>query len=144
MILRTSCIILLLAAVGCSRTGVVPVEGVVKLDGKALPEATVQFLSQESGGRDATGFTNPEGKFRLTTYQANDGALPGRYKVIVQVAETASGPRTSSPAEAQRAAVEAEDPVGSKIPSHYSRPDQTRLVQDIPADKEIVIELTSK
>src|SRR5262249_17030259 len=74
---------LLLAAAGCGGLGKpVKVEGVVTLDGHPLSGATVTFAPAE-GGRPASGRTDTDGSFRLTTFRSDDGALPGEYKVIV-------------------------------------------------------------
>jgi hypothetical protein len=78
---------LLLAAAGCGGQGrPVKVEGVVTLDGQPLSGATVTFAPAE-GGRPASGRTDADGSFRLTTFRSDDGALPGEYKVIIVVGE---------------------------------------------------------
>jgi hypothetical protein len=74
---------LVLLAVGCGGPGKpVKVEGIVTLDGKPLPGATVTF-APVGGGRSASGRTDADGSFRLTTFRTDDGALPGEYKVMV-------------------------------------------------------------
>ena len=52
-------------------------------DGTAISGATVQFMSQTEGGRDAMGLTGADGAFDLTTTNSGDGALPGDYKIVV-------------------------------------------------------------
>lgn len=137
-----------LTGAGCFTSGAVPTKGTVKLDGKTLAGATVTFLSQESGGRDATGFTDASGVFRLTTYKSNDGALPGKYKVIVQPpTPLTAGGRAQTPGEAQRAATEGKST--SKEPAiviapRFSEPGQAVLEQTVPAKGEIVLDLQSK
>jgi len=69
-----------LAAAGCG-TKYVPVEGVVKLDGKPVEGATVVFTS-EDGSRTFSGFTDANGAFSLTGGE-KPGAVPGNYKVTV-------------------------------------------------------------
>ena len=80
---------LLLTAAGCGGQGrPVKVEGVVTLDGHPLPGATVTFAPDPpESGRAASGRTDADGSFRLTTFQSDDGALPGEYKVIVVAGE---------------------------------------------------------
>src|SRR5262245_60365427 len=120
---------------GCFGSGAVPTRGTVKLDGKVLASASVTFVSQESGGRDANGSTDASGVFRLTTFQANDGALPGKYKVIVvPPAPLTTGAGAQTPEEAQRAA--AEGKVSAKEPTvliaqRFTQPGQTPLEQVI-------------
>src|SRR5215204_672559 len=79
---------LLPLAAGCGQAKTVKVQGVVTLDGKPLPGATVTF-SPIQEGRAASGRTDTDGSFRLTTYRTDDGALPGEYKVIVAVDKAA-------------------------------------------------------
>ena len=75
---------ILLGVTGCGhrRPTTYPVSGVVTLDGKPVSGATV-MLRPEAGGRPAVGTTNERGEFKLTTFQQNDGALPGKYAVSV-------------------------------------------------------------
>ena len=139
---------LTIAIAGCSGGGTVATRGTVKLDGKALAGATVTFLAQDEGGRDASGSTDASGVFRLTTFQPHDGAMPGKYKVIVQPpAALNEGGTGKTPDEAKEAALEGH--VKSKEPAvviapRYSQPGQTPLTQVIPAKGEILLELQSK
>lgn len=137
----------LTVAAGCFGSATVPTKGTVKLDGKVLAGATVTFLSQETGGRDASGTTDASGVFRLTTNQPNDGAFAGKYKVIVQPPSPLTTGGAQSPEEAQRAATEgksvAKEPA-VVIAARFSVPGQTTLEQVVPAKGEIVLELQSK
>src|SRR5437879_5545336 len=74
------CVLVTLAGCGAQRT--TPVEGVVLLDGKPLAGASIQFVPQEKG-RDATGETDKNGHFVMSTFQPRDGVLPGNYKVVI-------------------------------------------------------------
>jgi hypothetical protein len=72
---------------GCSDSGAktYPVRGIVRFpDGKVLRDGSVEF---EIVGRDppvtATGSIGPDGSFVLGTYQADDGALVGKHRVVV-------------------------------------------------------------
>lgn len=67
--------------------GVVPVAGVVTSGGKPVAGATVTFYPDSPDGRAAAGTTDAQGKFRLTTLSADDGAKPGTYKVMVSKIE---------------------------------------------------------
>src|SRR6266481_2084761 len=64
----------------------IKVKGIVTLDGKPLPGATVTFTPLAEG-HVASGRTDQDGSFRLTTFQTDDGALAGSYKVVVVVQE---------------------------------------------------------
>lgn len=75
---------------GCGEGGgaaTVKVKGVVMAGGKAVDGAVITFYSK-SGGEAASGRTDAEGKFQLTTRKPNDGAVPGDY--IVTVAKAGS------------------------------------------------------
>jgi len=70
------------AANGCIPVSdAVPVQGVVLLDGKALPGGIVHF--QPTSGQVATGEIAPDGSFTLSRHTTADGVLPGTYRVSV-------------------------------------------------------------
>jgi hypothetical protein len=75
---------------GCGGSGpsTIPVTGEVAYrDGASLPlGGRVVFVSVSSGGEKghtAKGQFSSDGKFQLTTFEENDGAVPGEYKVAV-------------------------------------------------------------
>jgi hypothetical protein len=131
-----------LSAGGCGAKPV-PTKGVVTVDGKPLAKATVMFTSQEAGGKDATGFTDANGDFELTTVRMKDGALPGLYKVTVHYSETIDvPPNIKKPAEVQKIQASA----GSKalvVPKIYTRQDQTPLQHRVPEDGDAKLQLRS-
>ncbi len=138
---------MLLALTGCGQSGLVPVRGIVILDGKPLARATVVFIAADDGGRDANGFTDAEGKFELSTLAPKDGALPGAYKIVIQYSEPGepAGEFTSAE-EARKAGVKAAAARPRKmplLPAIYTEPDQTVLKQQVPAPGLVTIELHS-
>ncbi|MFN0053181.1 MAG: hypothetical protein ACKV0T_13440 [Planctomycetales bacterium] len=56
--------------------------------GDPVKNAIVQFIC-EGAPRNAKGVTDDAGKFKLSMYGANDGAVPGEHKILV-FKETAS------------------------------------------------------
>ncbi len=77
--------IVLLAAIGCSGSGVptVPVKGTVTLrDGTAVQTGTVEFNATE-GDWTARGTIQPDGTFYLSTFADGDGAVPGTHDAVV-------------------------------------------------------------
>lgn len=141
---------LILIAAGCRNdSGTVPVAGVLKLDGQPLKEASIHFVPQGSG-RDATGTTDANGKFTMSTYEPRDGALPGSYKVVITpfVAAEASPVGASSEdamtAASAAAAKQKGKPTDTQMPQSYTRLDQTPLMQEVPPKSEIVIDIKSK
>lgn len=75
-------VVLVGVASGCSRPPLlVPVKGVVLLDGRPLGSGVVQF--QPSAGQMASGVIAGDGTFTLSRHLPNDGVPPGTYRVAV-------------------------------------------------------------
>ncbi len=103
-------LVLLLGTVGCDgggEHGVASAGGTVTLDGKPVPDLVVTFTPQAAAGGDgnpgksATGRTDADGKFTLSTYQMGDGAVVGTHQVAVGL----DGPNPTPP---------------GKLPENYS------------------------
>ncbi len=60
-----------------------PASGVVTYKGQPVDGANVNFTPPSGDGTGAFAMTDAEGKFKLGTFDQNDGAVPGNYKVIV-------------------------------------------------------------
>lgn len=58
------------------------VRGVVTLDGQPVEDAVVTFQPGQNK-RGATGRTDKDGKFTMTTFQSGDGVVPGEYNVVI-------------------------------------------------------------
>jgi hypothetical protein len=85
---------------GCGGRGKpVKVEGVLTLDGKPFPGATVTFVQAEGNGRSANGLSEEDGSFLLTTFKPDDGALPGEYKITVSFLEADKSTERGNPME---------------------------------------------
>jgi hypothetical protein len=86
--LRVGGIVVLLGAclaIGCPKSGparpkTYPVTGKVTLNGEAVEGATVSFQAAKNS---ASGTTDANGIYKLTTFAAGDGAVPGQYKVAI-------------------------------------------------------------
>lgn len=75
-------VVLVGLAAGCVRPPLlVPVNGVVLLDGKPLSSGVVQF--QPASGQIASGAIATDGTFTLSRHLPNDGIPPGTYRVAV-------------------------------------------------------------
>jgi len=75
-----------LIAAGCSGAKTpetAAVQGKVTYRGKSITQGVVLF-TPEGSGQAATGEIQADGSFQLTTFQKNDGARPGKYRVAVQ------------------------------------------------------------
>lgn len=65
-------------------SGLVTVSGMVTLDGKPLPNATVVFVPIGGGGESsAGGLSDSTGKYILQTNEKSYGIKPGQYKVVI-------------------------------------------------------------
>lgn len=135
-----------LGALGCGGSAgkPVPVSGVLLEEGKPLADARVTFNPVESGGRMAFGLTDSEGRFRLTTFRHNDGALPGRYKITVTVQgqiKEADVKVAHDRKEMYREMERLRNLKVHKIHDNYTNLERTPLVAEIPHDGELRIEL---
>ncbi len=67
--------------VGCGKgdgPALAPATGVVTLDGKPLENARVMFHPKEKAARYSYASTDASGRFQMSTFGMNDGALVGR------------------------------------------------------------------
>jgi hypothetical protein len=85
-------VLMLLSSAGCDGRKIYPVRGrVVFADGSVMAGGWVTFEPLDSAVKaSASGDIQPDGTFILTTERKGDGAIVGRYRVLV------SPPRSSS------------------------------------------------
>jgi hypothetical protein len=139
--------VLVLTQAGCGRT--VAVKGVVTLDGKPVPGATVLFVPEAGGdGRPASGLSDDAGQFRLTTYRPGDGAVPGTYRVVVTKTEGMSTPPDPDHASKARFLDHRKRSEGRRhrkptLPAVYGDPETTTLRCTVPPDRPVTVELSS-
>ncbi len=117
----------LLTTLGCgSGPDMRSVTGRVTYEGKPISEGTVTFYPA-GGGRPAIGHLGSDGAFTLTTFQKDDGALLGEYKVTIeakQVSNVPPEPKTLTEEIAQAPASRERANVTWLVPEKYT--DQTR------------------
>ncbi len=130
---------LLVAAIfGCSgkkdpwiaqRPKTVPVTGVVLLDQKPIEGAVVAFLSedQQSG---ASAMTQADGTFALTTFEENDGAVPGVYRVTISKTLV----KTKDAANGEDSGIVTG--IEHVIPETYTRADKSVLTAEVKPDEK--------
>ena len=115
-----------LAGCGDSPPEVAPVTGTVMYQGKPVDGAAVTFTP--ANGRPATGQTNANGEFTLTTFKTNDGAITEEHAVTI--AKMESGPVAQG--EPGRAPpVTSATPPKSLIPKKYSDPRTSGLKETV-------------
>lgn len=124
-----------------------PVSGRVSYKGEPVGNADVTFVGQDHE-RSAFGRTDSQGRFKLTTFSPNDGAIPGKYVVVVKkVEETFAEPmpdvtdESYDPDAVNRAA--AAPPPKNLIPMKYGNPKTSDLFVVITEGKndEVLLEL---
>jgi len=77
---------------GCRRGPVVvPVSGVVEVDGKPLASGAITVVPTD--GRAASGRIGKDGRFTLTSFAPGDGVLTGTHQVVVTAHESLGGSR---------------------------------------------------
>jgi hypothetical protein len=137
----------------------VKVEGVLTLDGKPFSGATVTFAPVEGSGRSASGLSEEDGSFRLTTFKPDDGALPGEYKITVSYIEldksAAHGDPTTMDDKAKMAMFMRLSPDGRAkekqreqkarkvVPEVYTDSSRTPLKCTVPVDGKVELSLRS-
>ncbi len=90
MFLTAGLCLLMLAGCGDDRPQRVPVAGQVLIDGQPLiPKGPGYYYVRlvPSDARPAVGMIDAEGRFRLTTFEGEDGCTLGEHKVIVMAYE---------------------------------------------------------
>ena len=135
--MKFSCVavgaLFIFSIVGCGGPGAVPAGGTVTHKDKPVADATVIF-TPVGGGADAmiaTGTTDAQGAFTLTTKTPGDGAVPGNYTASVS-------PKLEEKPEGDYSA-----PPPPPFPAKYTDPTGSDLKVTIPAggDKQIKLDL---
>ncbi|HBJ38524.1 MAG TPA: hypothetical protein DDZ51_27970 [Planctomycetaceae bacterium] len=152
---------MLALSVGCGGDGgpvPVPVTGQVLYQGKPVEDARITFHGRtDAGGRSASGKTDGQGNFSLTTFKSGDGAVPGDYTIsISKTAESAKPLDTAVDPDSGEygadygamMAAAASGPALKKLqpgvlPEKYNSPATTDLQRSVVADQknEFTIEL---
>lgn len=124
---------------GSGRPQTVAVTGTVTYKGDPVENAAVVFF-KDKGAPPATGQTDASGVFTLTTFEPNDGAVPGEY--VVTVAKVESAPEVEG--DGRIPPPQSDKPPKSLIPVKYSEPNASDLKETVsaPGPNEITLELT--
>jgi hypothetical protein len=115
--------------------------GTLLLDGKPCADATVTFFS-DVHQISATGRTDSEGRFKLTTYVEGDGAVEGGQKITVVKREfTQQKTKFDSADEPSVAMIPKE-----LLPKKYMTPTTSGIAQSVSASgsNDFKIEIASK
>src|SRR5438105_2993244 len=139
--------LLALASAGCSsKNKPIEVEGIVLLENEPVAEATVLFVPEGDTGQPAHGMTDENGKFQLSTFKENDGALPGSYKVTVRKSVPTPQPPEADPDDARSImahfkAIKQSKHEKSPLPALYASEKTTPFHYTVPVEGKVVLEL---
>jgi hypothetical protein len=138
-----------LVALGCGGGDApVSVKGVVMLDGSPLAGATVTFMPNGTAGRPATGETDQEGVFYLTSFKKDDGAFPGEYHVLVTKMQGIEAPPPTNSGDPDAVLKHYQSLKSQKrtslLPELYARSETTPLHCIVPTDGKVILEIESK
>ena len=153
----TLAVVLLGTVLGCGTktSNSVKVSGIVTLDGVPLAGAKVTY-HPSSGAAPPVGFTDSAGRFTLSTFdlktlQSTDGALPGEYKVTVEMIPPSAGRNLAGgdglkaghmPKPKTSAKHDRSNPPEAKLPDHYADVSKTPLEQVVPPPGPVELKLT--
>jgi len=121
---------MLACLLGCGGGKTAPVNGRVKMkdgsDVSVLAGYSLTFEPEE-GKTSAVGEIGRDGTFQLSTFGANDGAVPGKYRVAIN---QPSNPDPDKP------------PTKSKLPAKYENLSSSGLTAEIkPGQNNVELEL---
>jgi len=151
---RFAVVVVVVSVCGCGNR-MSPIKGTVTIDGKSVGAGTTVMFSAEGETRPATGVTDENGSFVLSTNQTADGVMHGEYKVVIinrdNYVETprngAPSGRDGSAFDAHRIAMDEmrnQPPKPGALPLIYSNPATTPLRFRAPEDgSEAVFDLKS-
>ncbi|HBN77861.1 MAG TPA: hypothetical protein DD473_19035 [Planctomycetaceae bacterium] len=120
-------VIFLLGCGGASKLDTVPVTGMVTYNGEPIADASVTFYPEK--GRAASGMTDQDGIYTLTTYESGDGAVAGKHKVSISKQEAPPGNST-----------EELENIKAEIPQKYNNAETSGLTADVVAGQDAPID----
>lgn len=133
----------LVAVVGCGGANLARVTGTVTYQGKPVDGAVVSFRCEQAG-KMATGTTDLQGRFTLTTHPDGAGAVVGTHTVTVaKFAAPAGGGPAASMDDMVAQAKAPPLPPANALPARYADPAQSGLTFTVSASgpNEFAIEL---
>jgi hypothetical protein len=152
--LVTLAVVWLGASFGCGTkaSNFVKISGVVTLEGVPLEGAKVTYYPS-SGEGPSLGVTDARGRFELSTFdmktrKSMDGALPGDYKVTVEMPSPGGGRNPAEAMEAEHMKGRARPKAAGKekeatvLHANYTDVSKTPLKQLVPPQGAVELKLT--
>ena len=153
------CVALAFTFTGCGyrRPPQVKTTGTVTLDGEPVAQASLMFIPDS--GRPASGNTNTNGEFQVSSFGGNDGLPAGNYRVTATKLVLKDKFQQLYDRQVERAAAEAEpgeepeevdiefgeNAYRNDLPENYAELDTTDITVTITKQQEpLVISLTSE
>jgi len=153
-LLRSVSALVLLPVLGCGGGGgmappeTIPVTGTVMYKGAPVEGATVTF-HHEKAPRGASGITDKDGKYSLTMFEPNDGAVAGENIItVVKGSAPAAAPTTSggppSPEDLAKKMAEMKSgdsrkkKDGGELPAKYASQGTTPLKENVSAQNNTI------
>ncbi len=138
-----SLLTLLAGCGGSNHPAVYAVRGVVTYEGEPVQGALVTFHGDHAP-RLATGTTDNEGRFQLSTFGLNDGAVPGRHRVTIRKMEIDGLDESAIPGDSMDDVLE--NPGGvvratHQLPEKYADPARSDLQVTVSDTEENVFTL---
>ncbi len=100
----------------------VPVQGTITLNGQPLHGAQIVLVPQDKATRPSVGVTGADGRFKLSTFRANDGAAPGQYRVTISVPPD---PKAQSEGKDEKQSPR------PRVPARYQHPETSSLTVQV-------------
>lgn len=119
---------------GSDDVKVFPVKGVVKFAGKPMVGGgSIAFIPvAELKGKTAGGEIKPDGTYVLGTYTADDGSMPGEFRVVI-TQTVFQEPKPSADGAAPPPAAALAVPEADRIPAVYSNHQDSPLKAKVEA-----------
>lgn len=129
---------------GCQKSDLFPVTGILTLDGKAVENATINFVPVAGGPGAAVAETDANGAFTLRLLMGGkNGAIPGDYVVTANKIESVDLGRMERDVNDPSKMVHGLDSRNA-LPEIYGDPEKSGLKATIVAGKNAPIELHLK
>ncbi|WP_428306749.1 hypothetical protein [Lacipirellula sp.] len=131
----------ILLGCGDGHPPVAPVSGVVTFGGNPVETGTITF--HQPGGRPAAGALGLGGAYKLTTFEAGDGALLGAHKVVIDAVRVSGGPPPAKSfadeiKQSQMPQTAAGPTVQRLVPENYASQTSTPLEAEVKSEDNVI------